>query len=634
MALIFFLSLSLFIGGAVSSSKIKLSYGFGFAGSIGIFLIGCYTLVHPQPKILWAYPLLHNLVLTLSIDHLSAIFLVIAAISWMALALYSIDYSNFYAQKTLPLGFNISLVGMVLILTAQDGFTLMIGWEVMTIFAFLMMMGRDHPFEKAYRFLAFGEISTVFLLVGFSALYFTTGSLSFESMNKGSLFALVMISLGFIVKMDIVPFHGWMRGIYGEIPDNTAALLSAPVTLMGVYGLERIIPLLPNNETWDIILILLGAFSAFWGSLHAAATNKLKLLPAYSTVENNGIILAAIGFYALAGNFLSGNLHYLALFAQAASIVMAISHTFSKTLLFMSIGHAKEAYNVHTIDEARGVWSGVGRIPAFGIVISALSFSAFPPLIGYAGEWMVLETLFQSYRFPSTSLAFFSALAGVFIALAIGIIGFAMVKLIGYTALGYDHGRKSLKIPSRLMHIAELSLELILVLGGIALPFIIILLGFPHLLIGLLGIPAPLVLASGQPVFGVISPTFIGLIMLVLLIIPVILFVKTKKKVRKVNSWNGGVKLEEKEYFSAAAYSQILEHVLRGFYKTREIKDKTYRRIKVEDVLIRPMTALPRLVKKIGERVASVLMNGKISTYVTYILILFITVFIIGMIVM
>jgi len=631
MKTLFIIALLFFVAGTVFSGKNKTSYIFAFLGSAAAFLMGCFSLT--SSAVLWHFELVQNISLSLYVDHLSAVFLIIATISWMALALYSVDYSQLYPKKRLPLGFNLSLLGMMLILTAHDGITLLAGWEIMTIFAFLMMQGTGKYFAHSYRFLAFGELSTISLVIGFAALYVTAGSISFDALHKGSLFVLVLLTLGFAIKMDIVPFHGWMQNIYGEIPDNTAALLSAPVTLMGVYGLVRIMPLLPGSELWDTILILLGAFSAFWGGLQAAAANKIRLLPAYSTVENNGMILTAIGFYALAKGSGLPALHYLAVFALAASLVLAISHTFSKTLLFLSIGHAKEAYNVHTIDQARGVWSGVGRIPAIGIVISALSFSAFPPLIGYAGEWMILETLFQSYRFPGVTLAFSAALAGILIALAIGLISFAMIKLIGYTALGYDHERKSRHVPNRLMHLAEISLELLIVLGGIGLPLVIFFIGFPQLLTGLLAIPAPLVLASNQPVFGVISPTFIAIIMVVLMIIPIWIFMKNKKKTRKVKSWNGGLKLEEDEFFTAPAYSQIVEHVLRGFYHTREKKTKSRAGIQVEDILIRPTAFFTRLVQKTGDKVASTLMNGKISAYVAYILVLFITVFIIGMMV-
>jgi hydrogenase-4 component B len=478
--------------------------------------------------------------------------------------------------------------------------------------------------------MACGEISTIFLLLGFAVLYVNSGTVAFSELSKGSSLFLVLISIGFIVKMDIVPFHGWMRGIYGEIPDNTAAILSAPVTLMGVYGLERIIPAVPKNETWNLIIIVLGAFSAFWGGLQAVAANKVKLLPAYSTVENNGMILTAVGLYALSVGMQNDQMKYLSVFAQAASIILALSHTFAKTLLFMSVGHAKEAYRVQTIDQARGVWSGVGKIPAMGIVIAALSFSAFPPLIGYSGEWMLLETLFQSYRFPAGITQFLAAIAGVLTALAIGLIGFAMIKLIGYTALGFDHGRKSVPIPKKLMNTTQVILQFLLVAGGIGLPAIIFLIGYPQLLTGLLGIPAPFVLASGQPIFGVISPTFIAIVMFFLLAIPFFLFQSRRKKVRKVNSWNGGIPLREEEYFSAQAYSQILEHIMRKVYRTREIKSETHRRLEVEDILTGPMQFLTKLVQKIGEGEALVIMNGKISAYVTYILVLFVLTFIIG----
>jgi len=629
---LFWISLLLFTAGAVAFHRIKLSYILSFGGSVAALLFGCYALTHTQR--LWNFELGHHIALQLGIDHLTAIFLIIAAISWIALSLYSLDYSRFYPQRGLTLGINICIMGMMLILTARDGLTLLIGWEVMTIFAFVMMLAPGKYFEQSYRFLAFGELSTMCLLLGFAVLYRTTGSLSFEAVKNGGTLLLILLSVGFIIKMDIVPFHGWMRSIYGEIADNTAAILSAPVTLMGVYGLERILLLMQHNDAWSMILILLGALSAFWGGLQAVAANKVRLLPAYSTVENNGMILTAIGFYAIASGFSEPVLHYLAIFALVTSLVLALSHTFSKTLLFMSLGHAKEAYNVHTIDQTRGVWSGVGKIPAMGIIISALSFSAFPPLIGFVGEWMTLEMLFQSYRFASAGVSFVAAFAGVLIALATGLIAFAMIKLIGYTALGYDHGRKSQHIPNRLMHITELGMEFLVVFCGAVIPAIIILMGYPGLLTGLLGIPAPLVLASGQPIFGVIAPTLAGILMLILLIIPVAVFMINRKRIRKVNSWNGGIILAEDEFFTAQAYSQILEHVLKGVYHTQEINSADHAGIEVEDILIRPTRALTRLVEKIGEGEALTIMNGKISAYVTYILVLFVLVFIIGMIVM
>jgi formate hydrogenlyase subunit 3/multisubunit Na+/H+ antiporter MnhD subunit len=629
MTILFWLSIGFFALGVLFCQKRKISYGLATLGSLAALATGFYALFAPG-RVFWRYELSGNISLGLHLDHLSGIFMVMAAITWLALAIYSINYSDIYPQKKLSLGFNLAIIGMMLVLAANDGLTLLIGWEVMTIFAFLMMLASGGRFERSYRFLAYGELSTICILFGFAILYGHGGGIFFNDIKHAGALFLVFVSLGFIIKMDIVPFHAWMRDIYGEIPDTAAAFLSAPVTLMGVYGLERIILLVPKNGVWSLALILLGAFSAFWGGLQAVSANKLRLLPAYSTVENNGMILSAIGFYALTTGLGDPHLHFLAVFAQAASLILVLNHTFAKTLLFMSVGHAKEAYDVHTIDEARGIWSGVGKIPALGIIVAALSFSAFPLLVGYAGEWMILETLFQTYRFPHVATQFISALAGVLIAVAIGLISFAMVKLIGYAALGYDHGRKSKTIPNRFMQSTEVGLGLLILFCGIGFPAIAILFGFKNLMKALLGLPAPYVLVSGQPVFGAMSLTFMAVVMIILLIIPLIVFLRRRKKVRKVNSWNGGILLAEEEYFTARAYSQILEHILHIFYRTREIRTENRIGLIIKDILTQPAKAFTEWIQKIGRKESVLVMNGKISVYLTYILILFIIAFIIG----
>ena len=66
----------------------------------------------------------------------------------------------------------------------------------------------------------------------------------------------------------------------------------------------------------------------------------------------------------------------------------------------------------------------VGKLPAFGIMTSGLSFSAFPPTIGFVGEWMILEALFQSYKFMNNIDRIIAAFAGIMVALAIGLATF------------------------------------------------------------------------------------------------------------------------------------------------------------------------------------------------------------------
>jgi formate hydrogenlyase subunit 3/multisubunit Na+/H+ antiporter MnhD subunit len=148
MSFLLWISIALFIAGALCSLKPKLSYILGFAGSVFTLILSIYGLNHSE--IFLNYQLTSGISLSLGIDHLSALFLLLLSITGIMLALYSVDYSSLYPQRSLAIGFNISLAGMLIILLAQDGFTLLIGWETMTIFAFLMMLASGKHFEQSY----------------------------------------------------------------------------------------------------------------------------------------------------------------------------------------------------------------------------------------------------------------------------------------------------------------------------------------------------------------------------------------------------------------------------------------------------------------------------------------------------
>ncbi len=560
--------------------------------------------------------------LQIGLDHLTSIFLMIASISWIAISFYSSDYGKVYSKK-MPLFMNIVFFSMTIVLTSKDSISFLMGWETATIFLYLLIMENKDSFKQAFKFLAFGEFSITSLVIAFALLYLNTGSFGFLNGHVGDV-ALFIATLGFITKMDIYPFHTWITKTYPKSPSNVAAILSAPLTLMSAYGLMRILYLSNQPEWWGIMAMLLGGFSAFWGGLQATASKELKLLPAYSTVENNGMILASIGLAVTAYN---ANINVLMNFATLTAIILIFAHTITKTLLFLSIGHAKLALKEDNIDNVRGIWSSVGKIPAIALLVSTLSFSAFPPFIGFLGEWMNLEGLFQSYKFPSMIERLSAAFSGILIALAMGLAAFSMVKLAGYTALGYDHERKAKKISCKTMQITETILILVVGLVGLFSPLFIKYIGYGQFLSGLLGVLNPYLVVSSHPIFGVVSPTFLTIVVLVLAIFPFSFYFYRRSNVRKVNAWNGGEILKENEYFTVAAYSFILEYILRKVYATKEVKKDSKRFVSLKDVTDRLYDGITIGVRAISKAVSVVLMNGHIYYYILYTMIMFVLIF-------
>jgi len=615
-----YFSFIFFALGVLTTFYRKVSYIMATIGSAFPFLAavaGMHTSFTSN-----VFVLFNGFNLSVGVDHTSAIFLLIASISWFTISLYSIDYGMNYSKK-MPVFFNAALFGMFLVLIARDALTFISGWEIATVFSYLLIMEHKHSFKEAFEFLAFGEISTVSLLVAFASLYLENHSLAIVG-SHGNWIFLLMATIAFMAKMGIYPLHTWLIGAHSRAPSNVSAFLSAPLTLMGVYGLVRVLSIAGQPEWWGVLAMIFGGFSAFWGALQAAAAKGLKILPAYSTVENNGMILATLGLSVVA---YSANLAVLSSFAMITTLILLFAHNTTKSLLFMAVGHAKEALGEDTIDNVRGVWTAVGKIPAISILISGLSFSAFPPLIGFLGEWMTLEALFQSYKFPSILDRLSAVFAGILIALAMGLAAFSMVKLTGYTALGYDHGKKARTIPSFTMRLSEIILSLIVVLTGFFSPYMLKYFGYGTFLSGLFGVPKPFLIVSSHPVFGVVSPTFLTIVIGTLFLFPLAFYLQKLRKVKRVSAWNGGIALKEKEYFTAPAYSFTLEYIMRKVYSMKEIKVGNKRYVSVKDVTTLFYSGLKRATEIVAKFLSLTLMNGHIYSYVLYTMIMFILLF-------
>ncbi len=620
-----YLILCLFVFGSISGFlNRKVSYLSAFFASILSFIAG-FEAKFSGYIFVDKFRFLPNIYVGIGIDKLSGLFLMIASISWIAIALFSIDFGNHY-RKRMAIFLNLSIMGMFLILAAYDAIIFLAGWEIMTIASYLLITEHEGSYKEAFQFLSFSEISTVSLIIAFLSLFISNGSFALLNIHSKSIAFLVFASLAFIVKMGIVPFHTWLKDAHSKAPSNASALLSAPITLMGVYGLAKIISITGYIHIWGIAAIIMGSLSAFWGAMEAAVAKGLKVLPAYSTVENNGMILATLGLSAVAYSVSANSTLYE--FAFLTAIILSIAHTTSKTLLFLSIGQAKEQLNEESIDNVRGIHKSVGKIPALGIVISGLSFSAFPTLIGYVAEWMLLESIFQSYQFHSILDRIVSSSGGVLLSLAIGFASFSMVKLIGYSALGYNHDKVARKIPTFFMHTSEIFLIIMIFAMSFFASAIFLNLGYSKFVIGALGVPNRWLLASAKPVFGVISPAFFAIVMSGLFTVPFIIYLKNRVKTKKVISWNGGLALKEDEYFSASAFSFIIKFILRFVYMTKEVERENYAYVVTNDLFESFYALVIKLFKKAGYRISHFIMNGKIHIYILYILVTFIFIFI------
>ncbi|EQD68910.1 NADH/Ubiquinone/plastoquinone (complex I), partial [mine drainage metagenome] len=160
---------------------------------------------------------------------------------------------------------------------------------------------RERVVPAAYTFLVLGEGSAVAWLVAWGALRVARGDWLLAGGPIPSEWAGIVFVAGVVaatIKMGVIPFQigEWLPLARGQAPPTVSALISAAVTVVGAYGLIRVVALLgPGPAWWGGLLLVVGSVSAIAGGLWASVSDHPQGLLAYSTIENNGLILAAVG---------------------------------------------------------------------------------------------------------------------------------------------------------------------------------------------------------------------------------------------------------------------------------------------------------------------------------------------------
>jgi len=280
------LTVSLFvtlgIGVLLGPFSKKAAYSMGILGSALGVLLSLLVLIDGGTLTIDLWQITPTTSAQIVVSQFSSYFLLISSLVWVGTCLYSVRYDDDY-PNTLSSLLLLTILSMVLILVSGDAIMFLIGWESMTIASFFMILEGKGNSEgvrnAAFLFLAFGEGSSVFIMLSFAGLFSSVGSFDFLGLTSvgatGWIASWVFVTalIGFGLKMGIAPFHmsEWLPIAHSSAPSNASALLSATLTLMGVYGLITVISHLPQYELWwGWLALVIGGISALLGALFAS----------------------------------------------------------------------------------------------------------------------------------------------------------------------------------------------------------------------------------------------------------------------------------------------------------------------------------------------------------------------------
>ncbi|TDB01495.1 putative monovalent cation/H+ antiporter subunit A [Halomonas marinisediminis] len=369
----------------------------------------------------WAWVPGLDITLTFLIDGLAWLFAMLISMIGTLVLLYAGDY--LHGHRDLPrflvviTAFMMSMLGLVL---ADNLVTLFVFWELTSITSYLLI-GFNHTDPAARKSAQQGLFVTVggglALLAGFVMLALAGDSWSLAELNtRGEqlkahvlyLPLLICVLLGAFTKSAQFPFHFWLPNAMAAPTPVSAYLHSATMVKAGVYLLARLHPALGGTEPWVITLSLVGALTMASGAFLAIQHTNVKTLLAYSTVMALGTLTMLLGIGTEA--------------ALTAFVVFLLAHSLYKGALFMVAGILDHETGTRDVTAMGGLRHAM-PCTALVAVVAALSLAGLPPLLGFIGKELMLESLLAAaaYRAVILPLAFLAAFLTLAVAAVVAI---------------------------------------------------------------------------------------------------------------------------------------------------------------------------------------------------------------------
>jgi hydrogenase-4 component B len=521
------------------------------------------------------------------------------------------------------------LLTLVLVVCARDAFTLLGGWELMTLVPaaiILVASGDELARRTVFVYVAITHLGGAGAWVSVLLLSHAGALGGGRVLAHGSaLQAAIAVTaiVGFGTKAGVMPLHAWLPRAHPLAPAHVSALMSGVMIKVAVYGLIRVLVdwsgVLP---LWISVTVLaLGALSAVGGVVYALFQHDLKRLLAFHSIENIGIILLGIGACTLLRS--RGNDAW-ASFALAAALLHTLNHAVFKSLLFLGAGAFEKAVGSLELDRLGGL---LRRMPWTGgaFLVGAMAIAGLPPLNGFASEWLTLRSLLHVPASGGVVDGLAGALALAGLAATVALAVYCFVKVVGLVLLGRPRRElvaSAVEAPWE-MRLAVASLAAACLVLGVA----------PGLLFGVLtGIApwasaGPLHVGLQLPETGSLSTGGIALALGVLT--GAFLLLRGRRVAPPAPTWACGQAVEPQLSWTSAGFTKPLRLVLEAVLRPhREIEVQTRGSV-VQSISYQghvPHLLDERLYGPVlrlalaGAAQARRLQSGRLSTYVAYLI--------------
>jgi NADH-quinone oxidoreductase subunit N len=292
-----------------------------------------------------------------------------------------------------------SVLGMAILVSAQNLVTLFIGFELLSIPLYILCASefrREGSLESGLKYLVIGSVGAATLVYGLALIYGATGSTDFSgiaaALSHSSiatdpllLIGLGLVIVGFSFKASVAPFHQWTPDVYEGAPTPITGFMATATkaAALGVFIRFFDVAAIGARGTWAPILATVAAITIVVGNVGALGQSSMKRLLGYSGVAQAGYMLGGV----VVGTKLGVDatvlylMVYLAMNMAAFAVIVSVERD--------------DAVSKPVGDDISAL-AGLGaRSPwmAWPMTIAMLALAGIPGTVGFIGKFQLIHAL-------------------------------------------------------------------------------------------------------------------------------------------------------------------------------------------------------------------------------------------------
>jgi NADH-quinone oxidoreductase subunit N len=290
-----------------------------------------------------------------------------------------------------------SVVGMLVLVSAVDLLVVFIGLETMSLALYLMIgISNEQKLakESAFKYFVLGSFASAIFLYGISFIFGTVGSTYISDLiqqsgslivsNKLFLIGTSLVTLGFLFKVSIVPFHAWTADVYQGAPTPHTALMATAVKAVSFAAFLRVISAkaLVGSEALFETLQWLAVITMIVGNTAALIQNNFKRMLAYSSIAHSG--------YLLVGLITAGVSDDMS-FGASGVIFYLIGYSIMSLGCFALVSYMEKSENSQISIDSLSGYAAKNPIMALSLSVLLLSLAGIPPTLGFFGKFYLFS---------------------------------------------------------------------------------------------------------------------------------------------------------------------------------------------------------------------------------------------------